>query len=187
MEITLTLAGGPRLEAGIDKGVHLIFYPPNEAAPGAQHPPSDQELEALARALTAAQKEASPIQETDVIVFRGLPWHMVNGKLKKHPQVHHDHPHTVLELKVEVQRGVWWSEEHFTIESITKHSEHTPAAAPAQPFARPDTGSEPDVSGRVPVLHVARSTPPVRAALKAEYKLSFKRNGRLIDPNMRCT
>jgi hypothetical protein len=181
MATAFTLSRGPELEPGIDKGVHIIFYPPEGPGPM----PTNDEFAVIERTLALAEKESGPILETDVIVIRELPYHRVNGKLKKHPEVHHEHPHTVLDLKVELERGVWWSEERFTIKEIKPHGPHHPAIAPQKPFPEPHTETRPDVTGRE--IHVARSATAAKEAKKAEYKLTFKRNGRLIDPNMRCS
>jgi len=43
-----------------------------------------------------------------------------------------------------------------------------------------------DVDGLAAQIHVARSNTPVREAKNFEYKITFTRSGRTIDPNMRC-
>src|SRR6185295_13176975 len=98
------MSRGPVLEPGVEKGVHIIFHPAEvEADPGPGFVPTPEELKGAAFAIG----DAKP---TDVIVYRGKPWHMVNHELLKHPEVHTSHPETVLELRVEQQKAVWWSE-----------------------------------------------------------------------------
>jgi len=181
MAQTLTLSRGPNLTPGIDKGVHIIFYPPE--GPGPE--PSPEDLDAAASAINlAASASGQHVAPTDVVVIRDRPYHMVGGELKKHPEVHHDHPETMLDLKVEIQQGVWWSEEAFTIERIQPHGT-PPPNAPSTPFPKPEAAPGPDAAGRD--IHVARSRTPDKAARGAEYKLTFNRSNRPIDPNMRCS
>ena len=107
----------------------------------------------------------------------------MNDTLEKHPDVHVKYPHTILTLVVERQKGVWWSEQHFDITSIGPHDA---AVAAAVPFPTPPTRLESDVDSVAAQIHVARSAAPVPAAKKPEYKITFRRNGRTIDPNMKC-
>jgi hypothetical protein len=187
MEATVEYSRGPVLEEGVDRGVHIIFIPPDvEADPGPNVFPSQAELDAAAISVPNAKA-------TDVIVFKGKPWHMVNRRLEKHPQVHTRHPETVLELLVERQKAVWWSEHEFTISRIELHDHAAAASArsyttdpPARPFPEPATKRESDVGGLAAEIHVARSMPPARDARSFEYKVTLTRNGRTIYPNMRC-
>jgi hypothetical protein len=125
---------------------------------------------------------------------------MVGGQLLKHPEVHVNHGETVLKLIVEHQKAVWWSEHHFTISRIELHHDTVGAAGappppsssapdaiapPAKPFPEPETRIE-SSANLAAELHVARSTVPVRLSRTHEYKITFTRNGRTIDPNMRC-
>lgn len=184
------LSRGPVLEAGVDQGVHIIFIPPEVAAdPGPSMPTSPEELEGVALSLPDAKA-------TDVIVYRGKPWHKVGRTLEKHPEVHASHRETVLEVRVERQKAVWWSEHQFKITRIELHGHATEAApgassvvkAPPRPFPEPETRVEDDINSLAPQrIHVARSTVPVREARTHEYKITFTRGGRTIDPNMRCT
>jgi hypothetical protein len=187
MDATLEYSRGPRLEEGVDQGVHIIFIPPAvEADPGPNVLPSQAELDAAALSIPHAKA-------TDVIVFKGKPWHMVNRRLEKHPEVHTRHPETVLKVLVERQKAVWWSEHEFKISRIELH-EHAAAASgasdtvapPDKPFPEPATMRESDVDGLAAQIHVARSKPPVREAKTFEYKITFTRGGRTVDPNMRC-
>jgi hypothetical protein len=177
---------GPVLEPGVEKGVHIIFYPAEvEADPGPEIVPTHEELRGAAYAIG----DAKP---TDVIVYKGKPWHMVNHELLKHPEVHTSHPETVLELLVEREKAVWWSEHDFTITRIELHPHAAPASAsqshiapPSKPFPEPATRIEGSADLAVE-LHVARSTVPIRESKTHEYKITFTRNKRKIDPNMRC-
>ena len=191
----VNLSRGPVLQPGVEQGVHIIFHPAEvEVDPGPDVLPTEGELEAAAAAIGNAEP-------TDVIVYRGKPWHMVGHKLLKHPEVHVNHDETVLKLRVEKQKAVWWSEHDFTITRIelhhdTKHPAPAPPAAqassapvaaapPAKPFPEPETRIE-GSADLTAELHVARSTVPVRLSKTHEYKITFTRNQRKIDPNMRC-
>jgi hypothetical protein len=168
---------GPVLEPGVDKGVHIIFHPPDgKVDPDSYVPPTQAERDAVAK----AHPDATP---TDVIVYKGKPWHRVNDTLEKHPEVHVKYPQTILTLVVERQKGVWWSEQHFDITSIGPHD--AAVAAPV-PFPTPPTRLESDVDSLAPQIHVARSAAPVPEAKQHEYKITFRGNGRTIDPNMKC-
>ena len=191
MAVTVVSYSGPAIEPGIEKAVHIIFIPPEvQADPGPNELPTQQELDEAAITVPDAK-------QTDVIVFKGKPWHMVNHKLEKHPGVHDVHLGTVLELIVERQKAVWWSEHAFKVKSIVLHKAGTDAPDPAappppppplKPFPEPLTMMEDDAGGLAPSqIHVARSLPPVGAAKRHEYKVTFERNERTIDPNMRCT
>jgi hypothetical protein len=187
MEAIVEYSRGPVLEPGVDQGVHIIFIPPDvEVDPGPNVLPSQAELDAAAISVPSAKA-------TDVIVFKGRPWHLVRGRLEKHPEVHGTHPETVLKVAVEHQKVVWWSEHDFRVTRIELHDHATAAssasvttAPPPKPFAEPETRREGDVEGLAAQIHVARSTPPIRDAKTFEYKITFTRNGRTIDPNMRC-
>ena len=187
------MSRGPVIQPGVEKGVHVIFYPAEvEVDPGPHVLPTTAELADAARAIGDAEV-------TDVIVFKGKPWHMVDHQLLKHPEVHTTNPETVLQLRVEAEKGVWWSEHDFTITRIELR-DHRPAEAgappppppapdatiPSKPFQEPETRIE--SSGDLAAeLHVARSTVPIGQSKEHEYKITFTRNGRTIDPNMRCT
>jgi hypothetical protein len=107
----------------------------------------------------------------------------VNDRLEKHPEVHVKYPQTILTLLVGHQKGVWWSEQHFDITGIGPHD--AAVAAPV-PFPTPPTRLESDVDSLAPQIHVARSAAPVPEAKQHEYKITFRGNGRTIDPNMKC-
>jgi hypothetical protein len=176
--VEANLSRGPKLEPGVDKGVHIIFVPPEVAAdPGPDVPPSQKQLDLVAISVPNAK-------ETDVIVFAGKPWHLVNHKLEKHPEVHTKYRQTVLELHVEREKAVWWSEDYFEITDIGPH--HDTAVAVPEPFPLPTTTSEKDIDGRAKPIHVARSKEPDAKARGHEYKITFEWNRRKIDPNMRC-
>jgi hypothetical protein len=189
------LSRGPALEPDVEKGVHIIFHPAEvETDPGPHVLPSPQELKQAAFAIGNAKP-------TDVIVFRGKPWHMIDHELLKHPEVHVAHPETVLELHVGREKAVWWSEHDFTITRIELHADAAEAAAaptaapppaasdatapPSKPFPEPETRIE-SSADLAAELHVARSTVPIPESKTYEYKITFTRNQRRIDPNMRC-
>jgi len=187
MAMSVDYSRGPVLEEGVDQGVHIIFLPPEvEADPGPTVLPSQAELDAAALSVPNARP-------TDIVVFRGKPWHKVHGRLEKHPEVHVRFPETILELRVQEQKAVWWSEHDFR---ITRIEPHTPAAAaksasykeapPEKPFPEPPTNLESDVDGLAARIHVARSQTPIPEARSFEYKINFTRSGRTVDPNMRC-
>jgi hypothetical protein len=182
------LSRGPRLA---ERGVHIIFVPDGVGGvePGSEALPTEDQL-------TEAARYIGHPDLTDVIVFAGRPWHYAEGKLRKHPEVHDDFPHTVLELSVERgERAVWWSEFEFKITKIAEHPHDgtdTPAAVPHDPapppFDSPATQAEDDVDKSQAKIHVARSTVPDPGAKGFEYKITFIKNGQSkeIDPNMRC-
>jgi len=66
MTTAVTLSSGPVLRPGIDKAVHIIFVPPEVEAPS--EATEDERLSVAAA--------VGPVQVTDVIVFRGRPWHV---------------------------------------------------------------------------------------------------------------
>ena len=172
------LSTGPSL-VKVEQGVHIIFRPPEvERDPGPDVLPSPEELDALAAAI------GEDAAVTDVVVYKGKPWHMVHGRPRKHPEVHRDFPQTVLKLVIERgEKAVWWSEDHFEITRLEAHGDTDSAAIPP-PFPVPPTREEQDGAHRP--IHVARSMVPVEGARNHEYKITFKRSGQTIDPNMKC-
>ena len=173
------LSKGPVL---VERAVHIIFIPDGvggvDSASDAL--PTEAQLAEAAKYIFIG----SPA-ETDVIVFAKRPWHYVDGKLRKHPEVHHEYPSTVLEL--DVARGekvLWWSERDFTITQITGHDGAiAPDPFAAMPVTRPEAG----VDHATPTtIHVARAPVPREAARGHEYKITFTSGGQAIDPNMRC-
>ena len=174
MTTAVTLSSGPVLRPGIDKAVHIIFVPPEVEAPS--EATEDERLSVAAA--------VGPVQVTDVIVFRGRPWHVVNGRLEEHPEVHTKFPNTILDISVDRrEQAVWWSEQPFKITGITSHH----GGAAPDPFEKPLTGPERPVGEAAEDIHVARSSASSALAKDHEYKISFERDGRIIDPNMRCS
>jgi hypothetical protein len=174
MTMAVTLSTGPVLRPGIEKAVHIIFVPPDVEAPS-----DATEEERVSVATTVG-----PVQETDVIVFRGRPWHVVKGRLEKHPDVHTLSPATILDISVDRrEQVVWWSEQPFKITGITGHH----SVDDPTPFANPLTGPERPAGGPAEDIHVARSSAPSVLSKGHEYKISFQRGDRVIDPNMRCS
>ena len=175
----MNFSTGPKLERH-EQGVHIIFVPPDvQPDPGPGVVPNPQELDDVSAAV-------GDVAVTDVIVFRGKPWHKVQGRLREHPDVHTKFQQTVLKLLIERgETAVWWSEHHFEITEIKAHSHgHSESTAIPDPFPKPPTRLDKDLSGMP--IHVARSDVPVDGAKNHEYKVSFKRSGQTIDPNMRC-
>ena len=176
MTIAGTLSSGPVLRPGIEKSVHIIFVPPEVEAPS----------DATTDELVSVPAAIGPVQLTDVIVFRGRPWHVVNGRLEKHPEVHETVRETVLDISIDRrEQVVWWSEHPFTITEIGSH--HAGAAPAPDPFARPLTGPERPAGEPAADIHVARSSAADSSARGHEYKITLKRGDRVIDPNMRCS
>jgi hypothetical protein len=166
------LSHGPDLH--VEKGVHIIFVGPDVQSPGP--PATGTELLEIAAAVGTVQK-------TDVIVFRGLPYHKVGDVVFDHAAAHAADPETILELRVGRDKAVWWSEGSFAIETISPHG----LTAGPQPFPVPEARPEPSIDDTPMAVFVARSTVPNSAAKSHEYKISFTHNGVLIDPNMKCT
>ena len=177
--VGLELSRGPVIDSSVERAVHVIFYPEGEW-PGSDVMPTSGEREIVAG-------QVGDVQPTDVIIYRRRPWHKVDGALREHPQVHHDYPHTVLTLRVEMDRAVWWSEHVFAITQIVPHEHAAGATDGPEPFARPATRAEIDIDGRGDAIYVARSVVPRAAARNHEYKINLTRQGIVIDPNMRCT
>jgi hypothetical protein len=172
----MTLSTGPAL-AKQEQGVHIIFVPPEvQPDPGPDVYPSQEELDAVSSAI-------GDVAVTDVIVFAGKPWHKVQGRLRKHPDVHTEFQQTVLKLLIERgETAVWWSEHDFTITEIKAHDHAVGGSAP--PFPVPATADDYDASGMR--IRVAKSSVPPEAARNHEYKVTFTRSQQTIDPNMKC-
>lgn len=181
MPVAVALSRGPQIDAETEVGVHVIFYPPHLP------PDPDPNIPVSASDLEVVSANVGTVARTDVVIFRGKPWHQVDGVLRKHPEVHHEFPDTVLPVRVGVEKAVWWSEEPFAITDISEHSHATGASPAPKPFTKPPTRTEVDIDGRAEAVYVARSRVPVVAARGHEYKISVTRGGVTIDPNMRCT
>ena len=179
---TLTpLSSGPILTKH-QQGVHIIFASP-ELEQQVGPDPDEAQREAGAGALTAASP--IPIAVTDIIVLAGQPWHMVNGRLEKHPDVHTSFRQTVLKLLPERgETAVWWSEERFDITGIAPEPHVQNPTTLQRPFDPPRTEPGADQTGRT--IHVAKSAVPSNGSQNHEFKITFTGNGIPIDPNMRC-
>ena len=180
--MTITVANLSRGPVLVERAVHIIFVPDGVAGVSETSDvlPTDAQLAEAAKFAHIG----SPAP-TDVIVFARRPWHYVDGKLRKHPEVHHDFPNTVLELDVaRGEKALWWSERDF---SITLIAGHDGAIAP-DPFAVPVTRPEAGVDHATPTtIHVARAPVPSASSRGHEYKITFTSDGvGPIDPNMRC-
>ena len=182
--MTITVANLSRGPVLVERAVHIIFVPDGVAGVSETSDvlPTDAQL-----AEAATFDHIGSPAPTDVIVFARRPWHYVDGKLRKHPEVHHDYPDTVLEL--DVARGekvLWWSERGFTITNIAAHD---PLVTAPPPFAEmPVTRPEPGVDHPTPTtIHVARAPVPSASARGHEYKITFTNTEvGSVDPNMRC-
>jgi len=166
---------GPDLH--VEKGVHIIFVHPDAEVAGPD--PTPQERAEAAAAV-------GNVLKTDVIVFRGRPWHKIGTELFPHPEVHDIDAATVLDLRVGRDKAVWWSESRFDIERIEPDTHNGESAGP-QPFDVPVTTEEMSIDATSTPIFVARSGLPISGAKNHHYKISFRRNGVLIDPNMRCS
>jgi hypothetical protein len=182
--VTATLSTGPKL-GKTDKGVHIIRLSPEAAfAEVIGKNPSKEQL------LAEAAKHVGAPAKTDIVVYDHKPWHVVNGQLRPHPQVHDEDKKTILNLSFKDQdKAVWWSEQRFSITRINR-SPHHPAVAgspeyPFNPPARPyDAQLEQDDHGRT--IFVVRATPIVEKSIGQMYKISFFMEED-IDPDMSCT
>ncbi len=182
--MTITVANLSRGPVLAERAVHIIFVPDGVAGVSETSDvlPTDAQLAEAAR----FDHIGSPAP-TDVIVFARRPWHYVDGKLRKHPEVHHDYPDTVLELDVlRGEKVLWWSERGFTITNIASHDPLVSAPPPfaEMPVTRPESGVEHPTPT---TIHVARAPVPNASARGHEYKVTFTTDAvGPIDPNMRC-
>jgi hypothetical protein len=172
-----SLSTGPKL-SNVEKGVHILRLSITGGESGAASP--DSAVEDVARKI-------GPPKPTDIIVFDRQPLHFAGGALHAHPQVHVDHPETILELSISRrERAVWWSELNFTITDIDySHHAARVTGAPKDPFSAPlQTRQEDDGAGKI--IYVVRSTVPVVASQGQTYKIKFTIGGDDIDPDMSC-
>jgi len=186
----LNLSDGPDLLDN-ELGVHIIYVPDSRG--GGQ---------TGAAALSQIASQIGKPDPTDIVVYKGQPFHSAGlpghkKEPKGHPQVHVDFPGTILVISIDPpQSAVWWSEAPFTITSIRRpapghQNRWYPEAktkAPDNPFvpdgpAIPETRTE-KVNGRD--LYVARSTVPMPASDGHMYKIEFTMEGKIIDPDMYC-
>jgi len=164
-----------------EKGVHIIrlFIDTSAGGPGGAAgaaPPS-------AGGPPVAKNIGAP-RPTDILVFDHEPWHFAGGGLKRHPQVHIDHPETILNLSIGHQeKVVWWSAEQFAILEVNP-SHHDPNPGPYPFEVPPVTEESRDVNGRK--IFISRSTVPKVAAMNHRYKIKFSIGGEIIDPDMSC-
>jgi len=172
-----SLSAGPKL-SHVEKGVHILRLSIYGGESGA--PPPDS-------AVGAVTKQIGPPKPTDIVVFDHQPWHFAGGALKSHPQVHVDHPETILQLSISRgEKAVWWSEEHFTITDIDySHHSTRVAGAPKNPFSAPFE-TVPVDDGKGKTIFVSRSTVPVAQSEGQMYKIKFNIGGENIDPDMSC-
>jgi len=174
----LDLADGPTL-ADTELGVHLIYVP-----------------ESCARDLSEIMGCVGNPDPTDVVVWRGHPYHCagLSGHKKEprsHPQVHVDFPQTVLVVTAaKNQSVVWWSETEFC--DVTIGPSHDPnrffpeakTDRPDDPFPTPIRVTTEICNGRT--LYVIRSGVPIPDAVGHMYKIEFSMENQTIDPDMYC-
>lgn len=172
-----SLSRGPKLVHG-EKGVHIIHLVTDSSDSGAGGAPP-------------AKPGAPPVTKnigmpapTDILVYDHKPWHYVAGAMRDHPKVHHEYPETILKVKVEKEKAVWWSEKRFDITAVAPS--HLDAHPGPDPFdTLPATEEAIDAAGRK--IYVAKSKEPKRVAKDHIYKITFKTGGEDIDPDMSCT
>jgi hypothetical protein len=182
MTVTVTPSAGPKIDLRTEVGVRVVKLPSRaELAASLGCDPAD------AAVMTLAASLATPAQNTDIVVFDHRPWHKVGPELKAHPQVHIDHPETILRLSFKRQQvAVWWSERPFSVTSV-RRSDHHPAVtgSPASPFDGPPppyaATQEMDIAGRQ--VWAVRTNPIVQQAIGQMYKINFF-IGEDIDPDM---
>jgi hypothetical protein len=149
----------------------------------ADHAPQEQILK-------EAAKHVGQPKKTDIVVFDHTPWHVVNGRLRPHPQVHLEDNETIFKISFKQQeRPCWWSEQEFRITRI-EPSHHSPAVSGGAdyPFAtgRPPLPGQPELDHDGQPIFVARCPPIVAAAVGQTYKIHFFM-GEDIDPDMEGT
>ena len=171
---TANLSSGPKLDKGIDKGVHIIRLVADTGGAAGGPPPGGGPH-------AAKNIVASP---TDILVFDHQPWHFVNDQVVSHDTAHHDYPETILRVRAEKERAVWWSEERFQISAIDE-SHLDPHPNGKKPFPPPATVDATDAQGRT--IYVARSAPPQGDSKNHFYKISFAMGTDDIDPDMEIT
>ena len=126
------------------------------------------------------------IRARDIIVIGSQPFHFAAHQVREHPKVHHDCPDSILQLSVADQnKAVWWSTEPFEITSIKGDPEHGSKDAPYPFTSEPKTILE-DTQDAKKKIHVARSSVPTTDAIGFHYKITFKVNDELVDPNIYC-
>jgi len=176
---------GPKLDPK-ERDVHIINVTPEGAMARmmADHAPQERILE-------EAAKHAGRPKKTDVVVFDHRPWHMVNGRLRPHPQVHHEDSETILKISFKQQeRACWWSEQPFKITRIEPSAHHSTSGSstPDYPFATGQTPlpGQPELDHDGQEIFVVRCPPIVAAAVGQTYKINFFM-GEDIDPDMEGT
>ena len=183
MNVT-TKSKGPKLDAK-ERDVHIIKVTSEGAVARmmADHAPQEQILQEVAKHVGRPKK-------TDIVVFDHKPWHVVNGRLRAHPQVHLEDNETILKISFRQQeRACWWSEQAFRITRI-EPSHHSPSAsgAPDYPFAAgqlPLPGQQ-EVDHDGQPIFVVRCAPIVAGAVGQTYKIHFFMDED-IDPDMEGT
>jgi hypothetical protein len=186
-----TRSAGPAAQANV-KRVHITLIDATAA------------LDKIRGELVQAEADDRPAP-TDIFVVGRQPFHYVDeprelgGQFLAHPQVHLDFTQTILQLTVERESALWWSETEFHIdERIALADDHPhadlnppgadPPATPAAvyPFPEPVTSEAiKDDNGHV-LFWQARSTEPKASARGHYYKISFIIGGQTVDPDMFC-
>jgi hypothetical protein len=167
---------GPKVAAPAEKAVHIARLIVDTAAGAAAGSPG--------AGAAPVPHNIGPARPTDIFVFDHQPYHFAAGGLHPHPQVHIDHPETILHLSIsQGERVTWWSEENFAILEVNP-SHHDPNPGPFPFAATIRTEESLDAAGRK--IFTARSTVPVAAATDHRYKIKFSIGAQIIDPDMSC-
>jgi hypothetical protein len=149
----------------------------------ADHAPQEQILQ-------EAAKHVGRPKKTDIVVFDHKPWHMVNNRLRPHPQVHLEDQETILKISFKQQeRACWWSEQPFRITRIDPSHHSTPGSnAPDYPFAtgQAPLPGQPELDHDGQEIFVVRCPPIKAGAVGQTYKINFFM-GEDIDPDMEGT
>jgi len=182
--------GGPTLRAN-ELAVHIRFEGKSKSKRSAGAAARAKVAQSLANAVNGPEPEPS-----DVIVYDGKPWHYAglpgqSKRLLPHPRVHQEFRNTVLVVVGEKKQSVvWWSETAFSNVKIAPSTHpnrffpEADTAVPRSPFGNPLKIRKENRGGRL--LHVVRSTVPIKGALGHMYKIEFRMGGRRIDPDMYC-
>jgi hypothetical protein len=159
-----------------------------------EDPPQSHSASATPAGLKEAARLVGKPAPTDIVVFAHQPWPVVNGELKAHPQVHIDHPETILRVSyAKKEQPVWWSEQPFTITAV--HESHHGGAGPAAgaPHIDPFDGPQPPYvaqpetdAGGHETIWLVRAPTIVQLAIGHTFKITFN-IGEDIDPDMEGT
>jgi hypothetical protein len=183
-----------------EKHVHII-YVPDEVILAEMRVTAFGERQAGTITLAHVAKHIGQAAPTDIVVFNKEPYHFAGRppgqpmQLRRHPQVHHDFPETILVIKPNEQ-AVWWSEKEFEVTDVepSAHAAHPladfpegPNPPPRYPFTIPSpihARLEHHAHGE---FWIVRSGVPKPEAHKHMFKISFTIGGHAIDPDGYCS